>query len=146
MNICLYPNFLIKKLSNNFDKQINLNILFSNLSILIFLIFISKINNFLSYIPHFCLFQTLFDIPCPGCGIIRSIICILNFDFLKSISYNPLGILIIITILFQINFRLISLINNKFNYFTFKLFYILEKVIIINMILCWIYKIYKLYI
>ena len=39
-----------------------------------------------------CFFKTIFHIPCPGCGLSRSFLSILRFDFAKAIYYNILGI------------------------------------------------------
>lgn len=39
-----------------------------------------------------CPIQGLFDIPCPGCGLTRGFIAILNFDFEEAIRYHVLSI------------------------------------------------------
>jgi hypothetical protein len=39
-----------------------------------------------------CMFKRLFSLPCPGCGLTRSVSSVLHGDFLKSWSYHPLGI------------------------------------------------------
>lgn len=38
-----------------------------------------------------CLFQHLFDLPCPACGLTRSMTSILHFEWVKSFLYHPLG-------------------------------------------------------
>jgi hypothetical protein len=38
-----------------------------------------------------CLFQYLFDFPCPACGLTRSMTSILHFEWVKSFLYHPLG-------------------------------------------------------
>lgn len=43
-----------------------------------------------------CPFFYFFKIPCPGCGLSRSVICLLNFDLVSSLKYNILGIPLII--------------------------------------------------
>ncbi|MBT3889997.1 MAG: DUF2752 domain-containing protein [Planctomycetaceae bacterium] len=42
-----------------------------------------------------CLFKSTFSLPCPGCGLTRSVSSVLHGDFLKSWSYHPLGIFFI---------------------------------------------------
>lgn len=49
-----------------------------------------------------CPFFNFFNVPCPGCGLTRSIICLLHGDFLKSIQYNVLGIPIVIFCCFYV--------------------------------------------
>ena len=39
-----------------------------------------------------CVFKHLFSLPCPGCGLMRSVSSVLHGDFLKSWGYHPLGI------------------------------------------------------
>jgi hypothetical protein len=39
-----------------------------------------------------CMFKRVFSLPCPGCGLTRSVASVLHGDFLKSWSYHPLGI------------------------------------------------------
>lgn len=43
-----------------------------------------------------CLFYGLFHVPCPGCGITRSLICLVKGDVTGSLNYNPIGIGIVI--------------------------------------------------
>ena len=66
---------------------------FINLSILVFgtLFVYLAITNIFSFK---CIFKDLFGIRCPGCGLTRSFISILNFDFISAIKYNFLGIAI----------------------------------------------------
>ncbi|MEG1141272.1 MAG: DUF2752 domain-containing protein, partial [Clostridia bacterium] len=39
-----------------------------------------------------CLWCELFNINCISCGITRAFICILNFDIIRSLSYNVLAL------------------------------------------------------
>ena len=38
-----------------------------------------------------CTFAELFHIPCPGCGMTRSVLALLHFDFRGVFRYNPFG-------------------------------------------------------
>lgn len=46
-----------------------------------------------------CFFKYITNIPCPGCGLTRSILSILNLDLISAIKYNILGIPLFITII-----------------------------------------------
>jgi hypothetical protein len=51
--------------------------------------------------PHGCGFTTCWfractGLPCPGCGMTRSLSCALRGMFLESWSYHPLGLLILV--------------------------------------------------
>jgi hypothetical protein len=41
-----------------------------------------------------CWFQSLYDLPCPGCGLTRSITCISQLQFSKAWAYHPFGPLV----------------------------------------------------
>lgn len=47
-----------------------------------------------------CPFFYLFNIPCPGCGLTRSVLAILKLDIKSSVQYNFLGIIIVIGFIF----------------------------------------------
>jgi hypothetical protein len=63
-----------------------------------------------------CFFSYVFDIHCPGCGLTRSFIEILQLNFKKSFEYNililPIGVFMIYYMVRDfINFR--KIFNNK---------------------------------
>lgn len=37
-----------------------------------------------------CIFQSFFDIPCPGCGMTRALLAALRLDFKQAFSYHPM--------------------------------------------------------
>lgn len=41
-----------------------------------------------------CFFHTLTNLPCPGCGLTRSFVWLLHGDVVKSVMFNPFGIVI----------------------------------------------------
>lgn len=41
-----------------------------------------------------CPFMRLLGIPCPGCGLTKSIICIFSARWADSLTYHPFGIII----------------------------------------------------
>lgn len=63
-----------------------------------------------SFLP--CLINKITHLYCPGCGVTRMLLSILNLNFYQAFRYNPyLFILLIITIIYQI----IKLITNRFS-------------------------------
>jgi hypothetical protein len=42
-----------------------------------------------------CFHQVLTGIPCPGCGLTRSLSCGLRGHFLESLQYHPMGLFIL---------------------------------------------------
>lgn len=52
---------------------------------------------FLYFEKRICLLYNIFNIPCPGCGLTRSMICLLNGNILMSIRYNIITIPLILT-------------------------------------------------
>lgn len=46
-----------------------------------------------------CPMQNIFGLPCPACGITRSMSSLLNLDVLHSFQYHPLGIIVLAVII-----------------------------------------------
>ena len=142
MEISIIPKFLINRFVENSIRQINWNILISSCLVLIFmaLLTINTVNS----IPHFCLFYKLTGLPCPGCGMIRSIQCLVDFELSESLSYNPCGILIIVSIIIQIPMRIIALKNEYLFFRIDKLSQILTRLVIALLLIFWIIHIINL--
>ena len=60
-----------------------------------------------------CFFEYLTNIPCPGCGLTRSFISILNLDLISAIKYNILGIPLFIAIILLNIYLIKDIIYNK---------------------------------
>lgn len=82
----------LKKSHIEVVKYIIINIF---LLIIIYLLYLNNIR--------ICLIYNLFKIPCPGCGLTSSVICLLKGDIIKSLQYN------IITIPLMITYSVISI-------------------------------------
>ena len=61
------------------------------------------------YVPHFCLLRFLFGMPCPGCGILHSLIAMLHFNLNEAWVSNPAGVGLFLLFGFQILGRSIAL-------------------------------------
>ncbi len=45
-------------------------------------------------LPSMCLFQRVWEIPCPGCGITRSLCALARGDLLLALNFNPAGFVV----------------------------------------------------
>ena len=61
-------------------------------------------------LPGMCTFRSLTGIPCPGCGLFRSMVTAVHGNIAKSWEYHRLGFLTILYILCQFFFRLMALL------------------------------------
>ena len=87
----------------------NKRIIILNLIILISIFLFPFYHQILYELPHFCLFQQLFSINCPGCGMLRSFHSLASFDITSAIKYNPLSIVFILFIMGEVVIRVASL-------------------------------------
>lgn len=56
-------------------------------------------------IPPTCTFKNLTGLPCPGCGLMRSVVSAVHGDMDASLSYHRLGLLTLAYIFLQLLFR-----------------------------------------
>jgi hypothetical protein len=114
MEIAFIPSWLIKNITEKFTIQHELNILISNVFILLlFLIFKSNVVEFMNLIPHFCIFDILTGIECPVCGVTRAFCEISKGNYLNAYHLNQSSFFILTYFISQIVFRVITLNNNK---------------------------------
>ena len=45
-------------------------------------------------LPSLCLFYNVTGLPCPGCGITRSLVCCAHGRFGQAFDFHPLGLLV----------------------------------------------------
>ncbi|MBX3009381.1 MAG: DUF2752 domain-containing protein [Melioribacteraceae bacterium] len=74
------------------------------------LIYLLLINPFEEQLFTLCPFHNL-GIPCPGCGLGRSISFIYHGNFIDSFNAHPLGFFALTIILY----RIVQLVSNLFN-------------------------------
>ncbi len=106
MEINIFPKWFLGKLNIAEERQPHLALLFSALSIPLLLPLVV-------HLPHFCLFRFLFGMPCPGCGILHSLIAILQFNLGEAWASNPAGIGLFLLLGFQIVARPIVLLRSN---------------------------------
>lgn len=57
-------------------------------------------------IPQVCMLRSLTGLPCPGCGLSRSIVAAMHGDIGMSLTYHRLGLLTLVYIFLQFVYRL----------------------------------------
>lgn len=143
MEISFIPNWILKKLSDNFYDKNDFNILLSNLIlVLVFLTFKSSIISISDNIPHFCISQKILHIDCPGCGITRGLCNLSNGKLFESLKINSLSFLIAFYIILQVPLRIYSLIFKKHQKKINLISKRVNKILIILLIINWITKLY----
>jgi hypothetical protein len=57
-------------------------------------------------LPQVCIFKNLTGLPCPGCGLSRSIVAAMHGKMDRSLAHHRLGWLILVYIFLQFMYRL----------------------------------------
>ena len=76
--------------------------IFLNILILFLILLLPLYYEALFQIPHICIIDYFFHIPCPGCGVLRSFIALSSFDIGQAIALNPISMVIIIYFISEI--------------------------------------------
>jgi hypothetical protein len=66
-------------------------------------------ENRFSALPHICLVQALCGIPCPGCGVTRSVLALIGGDLGRAWALNPGGPVLCAATALQIPLRGLAL-------------------------------------
>jgi len=97
-----------------------------------------------------CIIKHVTDIPCPSCGTTRSVMALLQGDFMMAASLNPLGfIIIIIMIVVPTGLIIDCLWGKSYLFFAYqKSEHLLKKPyvavpVIAGMLINWIWNIMK---
>ena len=104
--LIMYLHPEIKAMNYEIKSMILYSIMFS------LILLLPLYYDVLSTIPHFCLFQNLFSFNCPGCGMLRGTVALLNFNFFDAIHYNPISLVFLIYVSLEIIIRIMRLNNN----------------------------------
>ena len=88
----------------NFSKIDFSKRLFIGLGLLFSFILLFQLTNNLTILPTTCPFRLLTGLPCPGCGLTRSIGYLTEGNYQLSLAYNPFGIIFFTYILSVILF------------------------------------------
>jgi hypothetical protein len=85
MEINFFSERLLCKLRIPHDIQYHVGVFVSTVLAIVVL-------PLLTFVPHFCLMQRIFHIPCLGCGITHSLLALSVADFGASFRSNPAGL------------------------------------------------------
>jgi hypothetical protein len=140
MEIAFLPNWILTRLSRNESVQWNLNVLFSCL-LLISVVSLTSAVDITKTFPHVCIVQYLFRIPCPGCGITRSLIALSRLDMGAAWRSNPVGPFLGGFLLFQLPARTLAVysapLGRTFNRFSA----VASRLLVISLVVVWLCKI-----
>ena len=111
MDFAIIPRILLAKLERDAERRIHLNVLLSTILVVIVSFFLLQYKHVLEFVPHFCVAQAVFGIPCPGCGMTRSVLAFLAGDVGRAWSMNPTGPVLCVVTAFQVPLRCLVLIG-----------------------------------
>jgi hypothetical protein len=86
-------------------------------------------------LPNVCIFLRTTGLPCPGCGLTRSIVAAAHGNMALSFSYHRLGLLILLYVILQFMFNLLYLVIPKWRTPLFRSVRVLHKSIILLAVL-----------
>ena len=96
-------------------------------------------------LPNVCIFLRTTGLPCPGCGLTRSIVAAAHGNLALSLSYHRLGLLILVYVILQSIFNLFYLVIPKWRAPLSRYVRILHKGIIplaVLFLLNWIFTLF----
>jgi hypothetical protein len=140
MEIAIIPRFIIRKIFQDDLKQIHANILLSSLLVIIALLIAPIYSANIASMPHFCLFEKVLHIPCPGCGITRSLFSVVRGNLFLAWHYNPAGLLLFFFTLFQIPARITALKYENTSELIFNGSRKISFFLLLSLVLVWMLK------
>lgn len=86
-----------------------------------------------------CLFYTLTNLHCPGCGTQRALHAIFSGNFIDGFMHNPLLLILAIVLVYYLFFSITTFYFNK-NYQNLLYKPIVTKIILVIIILFWVLR------
>lgn len=127
----------------NYSIQHELNILFSNIFILV--IFGALGNNILAIlnlIPHYCLIDKLLGIPCPVCGMTRAFCEISNWNLISASTLNFASFFVASYFLLQIPLRIATIASKRLRSKTNKISRTASNILLIIVLANWVLSLF----
>jgi hypothetical protein len=100
VDVALLPDRVLRRLRPPGGLEHHVNVLLS--LALVAMIFLTGWGLRLAEnLPHWCLFERLLGVQCPGCGITRSLAYIASSDIDASLRIQPCGALLVMVLVGQ---------------------------------------------
>ena len=96
----------------------------------------------LIHVPHVCVLQKLFHLPCPGCGILHSLASIQHLHFQQSWQINPAGTMLALMLAFQVFGRALAIASTNTRPAINKLSKLWSAVVLASLTTVWILKLF----
>ena len=144
MEISFIPKWLIKQFYSEFSLQHELNIMLSNIFIvLLFLIFNHTLISIMNSIPHFCLFDKVIGIECPVCGTTRAFCEMATGNLTHAYELNLSSFFVAFFFVIQIPLRAISLYDNSLIYKVNRVSKYFSYAVCFVILINWIFKLFN---
>ncbi len=113
MEFAFFPGWMLKYIAPGKVFPRHLNILLSNLLLIIFLYsFYGAFSNN-SFLTNVCLVEYIFGVDCPFCGSSRSLGAFFHGDISAAWIYNRAAVILGFYILFQVPLRVYLFLNDN---------------------------------
>lgn len=109
MEFAIIPKSLLNRFISDPDSRLHLNIFLSSLLLLLAFSFLPVLE-IAGAIPHVCVFQFLFHLPCPGCHVVRGLNLMVESGFMTAWKYSPAAVMVGSFLLLQIPLRLCAFV------------------------------------
>lgn len=139
MEIAIIPRWFLRFFVPDRDHAYHLNILLSNLFLIVVLFLIYKATSSDSFLPNICLIDHFLGVECPFCGCTRSLGALFHGDMASAWNYNRVAVLFGAYLFLQLPLR-VYLIARRFapGHKLDRISNILGKIIFLGFILNWI--------
>ncbi len=140
MEIAIIPRFIARKFFGDEANQVHANVLVSSIIIILVILLWRNDCFHLPSIPHFCVVQETLNVPCPGCGVTRSVCAVAGGDISSALKFNPAGLFLSIYFLAQIPLRIVALKFGTCRAYVSRIARIGDKFVISVLFLAWIVR------
>jgi hypothetical protein len=140
MEIAFVPSWLLNLLNRQKHVQWNLNVLFSSM-LIVSSILLTSLDHVANLVPHVCLVQYFFRVPCPGCGIIRSLTAFARLDLRTAWLNNPVGPFLGVFLCLQIPARISALLFEHLERAVIACSSVVSRVLVVGLLIVWLYRV-----